>query len=68
MEHGKTSHVDDFKCHLLSHGKIDSYRVAISYFGTKDFKMVTIACDQKGRILIVDIVLNDTNILSLFSS
>lgn len=67
MEHGKTSHVDDFKRRLFSHGKINSYRVAISYFGTKDFKMATKACDQKGRILIIDIVLNDTNILSLFS-
>ena len=33
----------------------------------QDFKMATKACDQNGRILIIDIVLNDTNILSLFS-
>ena len=29
----------------------------------KDFKVGSKACDQKGRILILDVVLNDTNFL-----
>ena len=50
-------------CSVFSHGKINSCRLAIGYFGTKDFKVVGKVCDKKGRILNVDVVLNDTNFL-----
>ena len=48
---------------LFSQGKINSCGVAVDYFGIKDFTVVSKVCDRKGRILILDVVLNNTNFL-----
>ena len=41
---------DDFKVPLFfSHGKSNSYDVAIGYCGTEAFKVVNTACDKKGQ-------------------
>ena len=48
---------------FFSYGKTNFSGVAIGYFGTKDFEVVSKACHQKGQILILDFVLNDTNFL-----
>ena len=55
---------DDFKGPLFfSHGKSNSCGVSIGYWGTETFKVVNTACDKNGRILILDVELNDTNFL-----
>ena len=45
---------------FFSHGKSNSFGVAIGYYGTEDFKMVNTACDKNGHILILDAELNGT--------
>ena len=39
--------------------------MAIGYCGTEDFKVINIACNKNGRILILDAELNGTNVLQI---
>ena len=48
---------------FFSHGKSNSYWVAIGYCGTEDLKVVNTAPDKNGRMLILDAELNGTNFL-----
>ena len=48
---------------FFSHGKSNSFGVAIGYCGTEDLKVVNTARDKNGRMLILDAELNGTNFL-----
>ena len=43
---------------FFSYRITNSYGMAVDYFGTKDFKVVSIASGKKGRIPITNDVLN----------
>ena len=55
---------DDFRVPLFFlHGKSNSCGVTIGYCGREAFKVVNTACNKNGRIQILDVELNGTNLL-----
>ena len=51
---------DDFQGHLFfSHGKTNSCGVAIGYYGTKSFTLLKQITDENGRILVLEVNIND---------
>ena len=62
MANDELKRKDDFGEPLFfSHGKSNSCEVAVGYCETEAFKVVNIACDKNGRILILDAELNGRN-------
>ena len=45
---------------FFSHGKTNSYEVLIAYFGTEKFTVKKQQTDHNGRILILDVSINDS--------